>query len=89
MDHHVDPLHRPRQPLLVPHVPDEVADLGVALGGELLRHLEPLELVAGENDQSLDLGEALEGGLDEPLPKRTRTAGHQNRTLLEHHYQPQ
>ena len=69
-------------PVAVANVADEIADEGILLLGEFLRHLELLEFVTAEDDQAARPVLA-DHRLDEMLAEGTGAAGHQNRLVVE------
>lgn len=82
--HRVDAVQCAEQAIAIAHVADEVAQRRVALDGKLLRHLELLEFVAAENDQSLDLGIARQDVFDEGLAKTAGASSDENALVIKH-----
>src|SRR5215831_2983895 len=70
------------QAVAVAHVTDEIAEEGILLDAEALRHLELLELVAREDDQALGLV-AFADRLQEMLAEGAGPAGHQHRLVVQ------
>src|SRR5660398_304337 len=69
MHHCVNALHRPPEPVLVAHVPDEVAELGVVARWKALGHLVLLELVSGVDDHPGDPWVFFQDDFNELLPE--------------------
>ena len=79
MDDIIDIAQRQVQAVPVAHIADEIADEGIFLGREILRHLELLEFVAAEDDQAARLV-LRDHRLEEMLAERAGAAGDQHRS---------
>ncbi len=82
VDGDVDAFKRAGDTVRIADIADEIADLGELFDRELLRHFKLLELVAGENHQSLDTGILGEKAADEALAERTGCAGDEDRLAV-------
>jgi len=83
VDDDVDALDGPAEPVEIPDVADEVAQLAELFRRELLGHLVLLEFVAGKDHQAFYFRVAFQHRGDEFFSKRTGPAGYQNRTFFE------
>src|SRR5680860_1158520 len=91
MHHCVNALHRPPEPVLVAHVPDEVAELGVVARWKALGHLVLLELVSGVDDHPGDPWVFVQDDFNELVPEGAGAAGDEDvlaghATLLTHYF---
>src|SRR5680860_672116 len=75
MHHCVNALHRPPEPVLVAHIPDEVAELGVVARWKVLGHLVLLELVSGVDDHPGDPWVFVQDDFNELVPEGAGAAG--------------
>src|SRR5680860_1657287 len=91
MHHCVNALHRPPEPVLVAHIPDEVAELGVVGRWKALGHLVLLELVSGVDDHPGDPWVFVQDDFNELVPAGAGAAGDEDvlaghATLLTHYF---
>ena len=84
VDHNVDPLQCPTNPVSIAHVANEVTQLRIFLGRENLRHLELLKLVSREDDQTFDVGKLVEDSTYEGPAEGASAACDEKRLAVEH-----
>src|SRR5690606_15555804 len=82
MDDIVDPGHRHLKTLGIAHVPDEIAEFGIGIRRELMRHVELLLFVARKNDKAAHLV-FLQDGPDELLPEAASSSRYKNGFAVE------